>query len=85
MTATREFKTCFDFCKEADDNGSVTWIILENTIRIFDYHSGNIDLCEKLNFLNRLADENKLSLRGWRIQFQMTVNKPPFWIKYYEN
>ena len=50
MAITREFKICFEFWKEKNDNSPGTWAILNNRIGIVYYYNGNLDLCEILNY-----------------------------------
>ena len=75
-----EFSVYYQFFKDCDENGSVTWYILNDKFLVLYYYNDNdIGLKKILNRFNFIANKFEISKKGWKLPFCMEHSNAEKW------
>ena len=85
MSNSAEFDLCYNFWRQFDILGSMTWDIRHNKITInFYVNDENVDIEVMSYMLSETVRETpRLLENGWQPNFKMTISSPEPWITDY--
>lgn len=81
MGNSKKFDVFYHFCKEMDNNGSITWTLSESEVEVtYYYNNWNSNLNEILYKLNKITKKVGIRECGWKRTFIMRISNPSYWI-----